>query len=255
MNSTVFKQLPLVGRQEVIALRKYLEDLLSNSSLFLIDAIEGDELHIIRDISGDYKFSVKFQSFDPNQRKIIYELLYNPMSKSSMNDSRIETTLEGVQNYLNAWINLVKKLHEASEQYYNPFGEFHEEQFNNFFASNDPDKDSQPFDISRQHLIYNCLKQIQNKITDSDLIDDEKNVLLKEIDDIQTGIPNTSKNQLLKRISNLGRKVYRYRTKLFYDILDVFKKEAIKKAGYTIWKAIPENLKTVDGWIEMLPGN
>lgn len=252
MDSSTFDNLALSGRKELIKLRQIVSEFEKETNLITLKKVD-NSLHRFIDISGKYSYDIKLASFDKRSRRNIYLASFNPSSEHSLVGTSYNFTLDQIAENIRMWIGLVSELHQVEREYYEPFGKFYDDEFKTYFSNNEEDADVNPFDLKRQELIFLFLNYAESTIsTDRDMSDANRQTLIDEISVLKEEIPNVTKKKFVLMLSKFAQKVKKFSNKVFHEVFDVLKKEAIKKVLTEGWNSMPGNLDDIKGWLQHL---
>jgi glutamyl/glutaminyl-tRNA synthetase len=254
MKREEFDALPYTSREELIQLRKYcLQFLDSNSDVIYREELES-VLYQFKDITGKFAFNIRDLQFDKTKKVNTYKIYFKPASSTSIEGLSLPNkTFEEIRPILERWMDRVRKMHAITEEYYNPDAKFYNDEFVDFFINNDEDSATEPFDIKRQEVLYYFLTYAEKQIKERNNIEDDTKIeLLEDIQSLKENIPNFTKKKVVSTLSKIAQKTKKISNKLFHDIFDVLKKEAIKKILYEGIEQIPNAIKNIENWISLL---
>lgn len=243
-----FNKLPYISRKELVELRDYCTNFCDSNSE-IISLIDNDiNLYVFKDKTSEFFFEIISILFDPTSKKNLYSIHFFPRSLNSMDRQGIQVEFAALMTYLTNWLGYVKKMHEVTFEYFNPFKEFYENEFKDYFENNDEDATINPFELSKQEIIYRFLIYAETKIqNETTLTESEKESLLNSSNKLKESIPQRTKKQFSKSLNDFARKVKTTSNKLFHDIFDVAKKEVIKKILYEGVEQIPTLVENING--------
>jgi len=253
MNRETFDKLPYVSRKELIELRSYMKKAFEESAHLIREDNTDSTLYQFRDYTGRYAFNIKFHDFDRQKNINSYTVYFSPRSEARIEGTSHQFNFSQIKEFFNQWIDLVVKMHEVTSEYYDPFKKFYDEQFAEYFTNDDEDSAFNPFEIEKQEVIYYFLTYAEKTVAKSEEIsDDDKEELLKDLSQLKDDIPKLSKKRFVSSLSRFAQKTKSISNKVFHEIFDVLKKEAIKKLLYEAADQIPNILHKVEGWINLL---
>lgn len=251
MKKEDFDNLPFISREELVKMRKYCLDILQENkdSIYKDDVL--DVLHQFRDITGKFAFNIREPKFDGNKGSNTYKIYFKPENKRNINGVTLNSTFDEIKILLPRWLQNIKDLHSITEEYFNPDRKFYDNEFSNFFVNNDDDSEIAPFDIERQEMLFYFLLNAETKLLQSDLTEEQKNELVTEISELKEEIPHLTKRKVVKALSKIAQKTKAFSNKLFHEVFDVLKKEAIKQALYEGIKHLPNAAKQIEHWLNI----
>jgi hypothetical protein len=253
MKKEVFDSLPYVSRKELIDLRDYTRSALEANAHLINDETVESVLYQFRDFTGLYAFNIQFLNFDQVKKNNIYKVYYRPASLRRIDGESQAVAFDQIKELFERWIDNVRKMHEATQEYYDPFKRFYDEQFAEYFTNDDPDGNHNPYEIERQEVLYYFLTYAETTIVKSTEIgEDDKRDLLKDASQLKQDIPNLTKKRFVSALSKFAQKTKKFSNKLFHDVFDVLKKELIKKVLYEGAEQIPSVIQRIEGWINLL---
>jgi len=175
------------------------------------------------------------------------------MGPSHIGPNSITTDHENAVKTFTRWIDNVRKLKDAKDQYYNPFTKFYDEEFKDYFVNNDEDADTAPFDEKRREVIYFFLEYAKKQITNSQEITEEKKTeLIEETAFLQRNSSKLTKKRFAVWLSRFAKDVQGASIMLYHDVFDVLKKEAIKGVLIASVEQLPNAIHYLQS---LLPGH
>lgn len=154
MKKEQFEQLPYTSRKEIIELRKFCSDFLEMNAPTIYKDDNESVLHQFRDKTGKFAFNIRDPKINEAAGNNYYQVYYSPGSLTNNLGVTSQSNFEHIKKQINEWLGYIKKLHEATEEYYNPFEKFYDEEFHDFFVNDDEDASSAPYDLSRQEVLF-----------------------------------------------------------------------------------------------------
>lgn len=249
MKKEVFNTLPLNSRKELIDLRNYLKEILEENAEVIQDVPAEDVLCQFKDLTDQFAFVVRFEQFDEKTRSNIYSVYYSPVSPIRLQGIRIANSFSQIKESFNKWINLVNEMHKVTEEYYDPFKNFYDKEFADFFSNNDEDAAINPFELNKQEMLYYFLTFTEKRIsTATDVSEKDKTELLNNVAELKVDIPKLTKKRFTAALSKFAQKTKKISNQLFHDIFDVLKKEMIKKLLYEG----ADQIHNISHWIHSL---
>ena len=251
MKKEDFDNLPFISREELVRLRKYCLDILQENKDSIYKDDVPDVLHQFRDITGKFAFNIREAKFDGNKSSNTYKVYFKPENKRNINGVTLNSSFEEIKMSLPRWIQNVKDLHSITEEYFNPDKKFYDAEFSDFFVNSDDDSEIAPFDIDRQEMLFYFLSYAETKFLQSDLTEEQKIELVAEISELKEDIPHLTKRKVVTALSKIAQKTKSFSNKLFHEVFDVLKKEAIKQALYEGIKHLPNAMKQIEHWLSI----
>jgi hypothetical protein len=170
-----------------------------------------------------------------------------------MTGDTTNNTFSQVKESFTRWIDIIKKMHQITDEYFDPYKNFYEKEFSEYFKNDDDDAAVNPFELERQEFIYHFLVYAENKITSfPDITDADKRELIKEVAQLKEDVPKLTKKRFVSALSKFAKNTKKISNKLFHEVFDVMKKEAIKVILYEGVKQIPHVVHTVKDWINLI---
>lgn len=251
MKKEDFDNLPFTSREELVKLRKYCLDVLQQNEDSIYKDDVPDVLHQFRDVTGKFAFNIREPKFDGNKGSNTYKIYFKPESKRNINGVTLNSSFEEIKLSLPRWIQNVKDLHSITEEYFNPDKKFYDAEFSDFFVNNDVDSEIAPFDIERQEILFYFLSFAETKVLQSDLTEEQKIELVNNLSELKEDIPHLTKRKVVKALSKIAQKTKAFSNKVFHDVFDVLKKEAIKQVLYEGIKHLPNAVKEIETWLNI----
>lgn len=253
MNKETVESLPYVAIQELIDLRNFIKSSFEEHA----DVIEEDHvdsvLYQYRDTTKQFAFNIQFHKFDTIKKQNEYKVYFSPSSLKRIAGTEQILKITEVKDCFKTWIDLVRKMHEVREEYYDPYKKFYDQEFTHFFTNADEDAAVNPFELEKQEILYYFLVYAQKKIENSEISDDQKDELLADVAELKQNIPILTKKRLVIALSKFAQKAKKISNKVFHEIFDVLKKEVIKKGLNAAADQIPNLLDAVQSWTDILP--
>lgn len=252
MKKEIFDTLPYISRKELVDLRDYMNSNLEEYGHLIYDDMVESVLYQYRDITEQYVFNIQFQNFDQGSKLNLYSIYYCPLSLTKIKGESSIKTFTQIKEVFKNWIQIVSKMHEITNEYYDPFKNFYDEQFQEFFTNNDDDSNVNPFEVEKQEVIYYFLIYAEQVIVNSNEVQEEnKKLLLNEISELKDNIPTFTKKRFVKALSKFAKNTKKASNKLFHDVFDVLKKEVIKKLLYEGVDQLPHIAHKIQTWYSL----
>lgn len=115
MNSETFETLPYNGRNELLELKKFINEFYSKH-INLINLLKEDSILIgFEDINKKYSYIIKFEEYNRQKLHNFYSETHNPRSLSRIESiSNSNLSLEQIKTNLNNWIDIVDKMNKVT---------------------------------------------------------------------------------------------------------------------------------------------
>ncbi len=196
MDKSIFDTLSYLSRKELLDLRIKMNDLLSVNQHLINEHTNKEALYLYKDVTSSYIFQIQFVKFDTVKKSNLYRVYHKPKSLINIDGDAVFANLESIKSLYDAWIQLVEKMHEVTQQYYNPHEDFYNNQFADFFTNDDEDSLSNPFEIDRQEALFCFLSFTEGVINETnDISKDDKIVLLESVNSLKENIPKFTKKK------------------------------------------------------------
>ena len=203
---------------DIIQLKKedntyyFFEETDSNSKLYFKIYIDGSK------IIGNY-----------DSRRITIE--YKPINSSSTAINYSQSTSVGIEDEFRKWLQLIRSINETPSIHDDNFVKQYAEFYFNEFKIVDIDANTNPFNPDQQDMIEIYLTSLSKAIEQSgnNLPENSKNELIDEIQAIQSSLPITTKNQVMRGITKVFAKLYKASKNLAKEITTEAKKQLVKK--------------------------
>ncbi|HMU06134.1 MAG TPA: hypothetical protein PJ990_21015, partial [Saprospiraceae bacterium] len=243
---------PYISRKELLELREYIQSYDLSGEPIICDQNVESYLHSFKDYSMQFSFIIQFETFDSASNNNLYKVFYCPQSLVSIEGIERKRTFAQIRGLFATWVDSVKKMEEITKKYYEPFANFYNNEFTDFFINDDGDSNINPFEIDRQELIYYFLIFAKKRIFQSnDLSNKDKELLIIDVCYLEEELPNLTKKNFVDALSKFAQKTKQMSNKLFHDIFDVLKKEIIKKLLYKGADQIPNFVNKVENWLNL----
>jgi hypothetical protein len=222
-----------------LSLAKDIEQLLKDFRSFefqnsgLIKTVNKDPYFIYFEDKLDGRFYFRIST--PNQTsdfRSFFGFQYFPQNANSFQTSSFNNDSETLKDHFNIWLTLIKDYNSLSFTEEDHITKQYENEFYTDFEIIDEDADVNPFEHDKQVFLYNLLSYIETKLKKADTQDQEIVELISETELLKKSIQNFSKRNTIRKLAKVFAKIKKKGLKLFIDIIDVGKKEIIKKALY-----------------------
>lgn len=250
LKTEIYQTLPFIARKELNELKEYMNTAFEANTHLIYNDPTDSVLYQFRDISNQFAFNVQFAQFDEGKRVNIYRVYCNPANRTKIKGQSYSNTFLETKETFGRWIDLIRAMHQVTEEYYDPLKKFYDEQFADFFTNDDEDAAVRPFELEKQEVLYYFLSYAEKTINNStEISNKDKSGLLQEASELKEVIPTLTKKRFVSALSKLAQKTKMVSNKLFHEIFDVLKKEAIKKLLYEGADQIPNLMHQIHHWI------
>lgn len=188
-------------------------------------------IHLVDKYDSRFYFKVS----NPNQSndfRSFFSFYYFPESDKSFQKTSFNNEAIELFKHLNNWVKLLREYNSINYSEQDQFAKQYEDEFYAEFDILEEDAEINPFEHNRQVFIYNLLSYVERELIKSAEQDQEILSLISETQELKENIQNLSKKNLIRKLSRVFAKIKKKGLKLFIDIIDVAKKEIIKKALY-----------------------
>jgi len=248
-----FENLSYSSRKEIVELRNWARQVLNENDDLIWERNNETLLHEFFDKTGKFAFNIQFAKPNEAAATNYYKVYYRPSSLTNNIGESGQFNFEQIRIAFSNWINYLEKLQEITEEYFNPYKQFYDTEFQDFFSNDDADASTFPFDKDRQEILFYFLSYAENEISISEQLSLEaKKELKDDIQKLKESIPALTKKETVKSLSKIAQKIKSFSNSLFHSVFDVMKKEAIKAALYKGIDYTPHVIDTIKGWLELL---
>lgn len=252
MKKETFDSLPYIARKELVDLRDYMNSSFNINTSFIFEDHVDSVLYQYRDYTTQFAYNIDFLQFDPQKNGNIYKVYFSPRSLSRIEGSSSHLTFEEIKPTFIKWIENVVKMHEITQEYYDPVKTFYDKEFAEYFSNDEPDSATNPFEVEKQEIIYYFLKYAEETIIKSkDLTEETKDELVQEITELQEDLPKLTKKRFVSALSKFAQKIKKSSNKVFHEVFDVLKKEVIKQVLYKGVGELPSMVHRLQEWIDL----
>lgn len=221
---------PLAVLKDLKGLLKEL-NYLSKANIDIIEPYDYDSAVIaFRPISEP---SFYFDLIGPDYKPDFVSYSINILPTDELNNGLTSYNLDknGVVDKFREWISLMKEYDTFSFSDDEVITKQYEEEFYADFEILDDDADEKAFEPEKQVLLYKWLTALEQDLKSSEMID-QAIPLIEETAALRDDIQNLTKKQFVRRFAILMSKVKKSGLKLLFEVLDIAKKEALKKVLY-----------------------
>ncbi len=176
-----------------------------------------------------------FRIYNPNQNRnfvSLFNFQFAPENDSSLKPFASNDEYDSVISFFQNWLRIVKEYNDVTFTETDYFTKKYEEEFYTDFEIVDEDAEINPFEHNKQVFIYKLLEYVETELQKNNTEDEEIEKLISETVELKNNLQNLTKKVIIRKMSIIFSKVKKKGLKLFLDIIDVAKKEMIKKALY-----------------------
>lgn len=173
---------------------------------------------------------------------------YSPTDETKATSTLIQGTIEDVKIKFESWVQLIREINETPSIYDDNFTKYYSDYYFNQFEIVEEDANRFPFSPSQQLIIEKYLISLTNAINtnenDIDLI--SKKELITEISEINNQLSISTKNQVMKKITNVFGKLFKISKPIAQEIIKEAGKQLIEKLielGIKYGPSLLENFK------------
>lgn len=205
-----------------------LRDITRDNNLIVLETEPNDNA-LIRfefiDSKCNFFFEIANLKLDSNQIPI-YENFKAPASEVETQKGGNWARKDVLIHRFNSWIQILERYRDLKFMD-SITARYQDDIFENLKIL-DENADELPFDDNQQIVLLNYLKRAKNHLKDNS---EEFNtaMVIEEIDILSKEVPSLSKNGNMKRLSSILAKTKKQSLKLFYELLEMFKKDVMKK--------------------------
>ena len=223
---------PLSLSKDIQKLINYIKlEVVKNENFIESNQNEDYFIQIIDKLDSRFYFRV----FNPNQNSnfvSFFNFQFAPENDASLKPLANNSDFENVVSYFQSWLKIVKEYNDVTFNEKDYFTKKYEEEFYAEFEILDEDAEINPFEHNKQIFIYKLLEYVETELKNSETKDEEIEILISETNELKKNLQNLTKKVVIRKMSIIFSKVKKKGLKLFLDIIDVAKKEIIKKALY-----------------------
>jgi hypothetical protein len=223
-----------------ISLAKDIHYLISKFKQLRFDHIELVETeHNLIFFRFKDKETFYFRVFNPGQFNDLssyFQVELLPSEENTLYRGGGKRTKEEALEEFERWLNFLDQYKTLTFSDPEDFSKIYEEEFYNFFELIDEDADTHPFEYEKQIFLLELLSKIETDLKKTP--DEEIKEIIESVQSLKNSIQELTKNQATRRLSEIFGKIQKKGTKLLHDIIDVGKKEIIKKALYSGYDGI-----------------
>ena len=175
-----------------------------------------------------------FRVYNPNQNNNLVSLFnfqFAPGNDSSLKPIASNNNFDSVVSYFQIWLKIIKDYNDITFNETDYFTKKYEEEFYSDFEIIEDDAETNPFEHNKQIFLYNLLEYVEKELQKNDS-DEEIICLISETAELKNNLQNLTKKVVIRKMSIIFSKIKKKGLKLFSDIIDVAKKEIIKKTLY-----------------------
>lgn len=226
----------MITRRDIpLDLLKIVEPL-AQANLDIVQLKKEDNTYysfIETDNSSKYYFKIYI---DGSKRLSTYDyrlitIEFKPANSTSTDFTFVQTTIKGIEGEFSEWLQLIRCINETPSIHDDNFVKQYAEFYFNEFKIVDADADISPFNPYQQDQIEKYLLSLSTVIEQSgdNLPDSIKSDLISEIEVIQSSLPTTTKNQVIRGITKIYAKLFKASKNLAKEIIIEAKSQLISK--------------------------
>jgi hypothetical protein len=222
---------PLKLSKDIQRLINYIKlEVVKNENF--IESVESKDYFIQITDKLDERFY--FRVYKPNQNNNLvsfFNFQFAPENENSLKPLALNNNFDHVASYFQSWLKIVKEYNDVTFTETDYFTKKYEEEFYADFEIIEEDAETNPFEHNKQIFLYNLLEYVERELQKNEG-DEEITHLISETTELKNNLQNLTKKVVIRKMSIIFSKVKKKGLKLFSDIIDVAKKEIIKKALY-----------------------
>lgn len=220
------KTIPLVILQ---AIEPFLEKL--DKNILGVDR-SGNSIFRVEDIDSQSDFYFRIIKHEPGQQGLVITVEYKPSDPDSTVARSNKIYISSFAGEFKKWLSLLDSYNAVKTPYDDPILERYEEEFFAEFETADEDADEVSFSLKKQLLID---KALDNLVALLEVKKDEVNketvtALIGEIEEIRETLTESTKTEIVSRISKLFAKIRKLSIKMIKDAYPILQKEIITQA-------------------------
>ncbi len=171
-----------------------------------------------------------------------------PSDPNQMGNITMQVNVDGLVSYLNAWLKIIREYNDVKSVHDDNFEKAYSDFYFNEFKIFDKDADISPFDPNQQQIIELYLDSLTEGVQATELVtENEKNLLVTEIQQIKADLTINTKSQVMKKITKVFGKLHKKSKELVTEIVKETKKTLIKKLIELGIEYAPKLLELVTG--------
>jgi hypothetical protein len=225
------KNYPLVLAQDIEKVLREFKKLAAQNS-DLIKEIDSESCLVYLQDSDHKDFIFLINQPHQTRGKSHFHLVYHPQNQMSFDQTNYDGEISEMANHFNTWIGILKAYERITLTEEDQFTKQYEDEFYQEFEIVDKDAETNPFEHRQQEALYKLLTYVEVQLIAIENKDSEIDKIIAETNDLKNNIQNLTKKRVIERLARIFAKIKKNGLKLFLDIIDVAKKEAIKKALY-----------------------
>lgn len=201
----------------------------------IIELVEAEDFKMVlkdKDFTSNFRFIIHEAKFEKSVASFTIE--FNPTNSSSLVPRKVVQNPQGVKSSLDIWVNLIKHHNKVKIHPEDDFVNHYQEEFENWFAVDEDDADTAPFDQKRQVLIDNILEAAIKVLKDNADISDQED-LIQEAQELRKKSASQTKNQTVDALGKLYAKIRKRSIPVLKEIwreLKSFGYQKLLNSGY-----------------------
>jgi hypothetical protein len=223
---------PLSLSKDIQKVINYIKlEVVRNENFIMTKAEDGYIISLI-DKQDDRFF---FKIYSPNISSDLKSYFYcdfSPYNETTLKRKEVNTNFEELKIQFEKWLTIIKEYNEVTFTEEDYFTKKYEDEFYADFEIIEEDAEINPFEHKQQVFIYNLLEYVEVELQKNESNDEEIAQLISETIQLKNNIQNLTKKVVVRKMSIIFSKIKKKSLKLFTDIIDVAKKEIIKKVLY-----------------------
>jgi hypothetical protein len=229
-------------------LKDFRAKALKNSDILSIKEDNEDAFEVV-DKDGIFFYRVTNPRIIPNSLQTLFTINYAPVNRSNTEAYKNEVFAKDIATNFETWLNIIMEYETITLTEEEQFARQYEAEFEQEFTIVDEDADTKSFEHEKQVGLYNLLTYIEERIPEvADNKDETVIEIIEEAGVLKNNIQRLTKKKVIQSLSKLFAKIKMKGIKLFIEVIDIAKKEAIKKligegADYVVnnWHHFPHN--------------
>jgi hypothetical protein len=224
------KNYPLVLSKEIEKLLRTFRNLaLKNSNIISKSENDSEDLIYFSDIDKPEFF---FKIFEPSQTALfapVFNFEYMPQNESNFLNTRIRDKHESIVKHFENWIGYLKAYNKIDFTEDQKLTSFYENEYYVEFEIIEENADIEPFNDEQQALLFSFFTQLTSELKKINSENPKLLEIISDTEDLKNNIQNYSKKMFIVKMSKVFAKLKKFSLQLALEILDIAKKEVIKK--------------------------
>ena len=161
-----------------------------------------------------------------------FNVEFAPESETALKPINFNIDFDNVIYYFEHWLNIIIEYNNITFSDDEYLAKIYEQEFYDDFEILDENAAIIPFEHDKQVFLYNLLEYVEKELQKQNNDDSDIQQLVKETITLQNDLQKLSKNLVIRALAQIFSKIKMKGLNLFIDIIDVSKKELIKKVLY-----------------------